>query len=240
MVMYLMLDILILRSDIYDIIKTYPIKPDHVDNDGNTIYLLAVKYSDISILEILLLKYNKLLLPNYKSNCNECVLQMLYMNSYGSHSLKFVEAFHNILDLSYLDDNNNNFIMIACIYKLDQIVLQLISKFKDKINWTHVNNNKKTILMLAIENNYMKIVTDILKIPGNVSMLNIVDSDGYTPLLKSCEKDNKELVNLLIKNYTRDELLFTHKNKSNKTATDYIIYYKMKETLNYLISGIKN
>ena len=117
------------------------------------------------------------------------------------------------------------FVLISCqAYKLghqEELISAVskvqLSKVKDLINrGADVNTkdkNGKTILHIAIENNYEDIVKFLIQ---NKADVNIKDNDGNTPLHLAVKNGNDFIVKLLLKAGAKKDI----KNNEGKTPLD--------------------
>lgn len=135
-----------------------------IDNKGNTILMLTLKFCDDDISILLLEKYSsKTLLLNNVNNSGESVLHIAISESCRDIILKIIEYEEIRVDL--LDkDNNLTPISLACIHGLVDIVLKMINKYTaTQLALNSVDKNNNTAIIYAIDNKMESVVLQMME-----------------------------------------------------------------------------
>jgi len=181
---------------------------------------------------------------------------------------KYIEN-NDITDIHLVNFDNNTALIVACKYKMYEVVKILLQKYKKKCNIYHVDNYNKTALSYAYENKLLKIVSMIFSIylkdkfnRESVSVYDIKILYGISKNLKDQKKSDEYLLrlarlcevfkqyklmmdiyNTLIKktNWIALVRLGTYYRKQTNMDDVYIKYYKNEayETVDYYSNNEK-
>lgn len=153
---------------------------------------LAIFAKSVSVVEVLL--KNQHIIHHYSDN-DESLYKMAIKN--GSYDILKVLWEDEKLRISELDAGNRAEVLFEAIENVEHDLVTLMIKGIDY----HVKNRNGTLLHAAVRSGSMKMIKLIAEEYRGVSLINVTDSDGDTPLHLALERRNYEFFQLLIQEY---------------------------------------
>jgi len=136
----------------------------------------------------------------------------------------------NDADPNVQDFDGRTSLMIACIYKLRQVVPVLL-RYGTSVNTKDYLG--KTALMYSCEKQEDGIVKQLLDYHSNI---NLQDNNGLTALMLACKFDNEEIIRLLLENRPR----INRQDKNGDTALTYASRYGCSKAVYLLMRYCAN
>ncbi|XP_059168430.1 serine/threonine-protein phosphatase 6 regulatory ankyrin repeat subunit B-like [Physella acuta] len=180
-----------------------------VDNEGNAPLMLAVQNQSVGIItRILSCKHD----VNYKNNLGKTAL-MLAVERKSLANVKLLLAKYNV-NVNDEDNDGNSALMLAIKIEKDSYsfnmhqptdIIQELLRHGADVN--HVNNNKTSVLMLAVQKGF---------IPAGIYRdIDIGDSKGKTALMYAVERwDNDDVVKQLLEHHKADVNVVDNKGET--------------------------
>lgn len=133
--------------------------------------------------------------------------------------IKYVEE--NQDSLGKVDDNGNTPLIIACKYKLADVVLKLLDYGADKVKLSHINDDSETALYISCQNaNNLKmeeVILKMLEFGADAVRLDHVDDNSTTALQIICEKKIEKIA-LKMLEFGADAVSLSQLNMDDNTA----------------------
>ncbi|KAG4084115.1 ankyrin repeat-containing domain protein [Neocallimastix lanati (nom. inval.)] len=181
-----------------------------VDEDGNTAIMAFMLVNDFDTF-CYVMKYSKCIdlsvKNNYGENACSLSLKLKTGSPYFHRLLK-----HNTFDFAYIDDNNNNTLLMLASMTIPKCIKEIIEYDINKIN--NLNNKNENALILATKCNLLESIKILI---SNGININQQDSYGNTALYYAVDIGNLQIITILICNKAD----FNIKNNNGISALDH-------------------
>lgn len=209
----------------------------------------AIKYLNyLTSMDVLLNKEEmKLLIAKLLSDKKEGSLinlaeyynEVLYFHNEDNENLLHLSVKHNNYELtSYLLNKEINvnkisdfgFSPLLMVTEKDDKWIDLFIQHSNIVDFDCFDNNANTLLNILVQNENTDMIKRILPYVDNINLVNI---NGFNPLLMAINKGNIEIVRILVSYKADINCLFNNAS----SALDFALYLKQQEISQYLMDN---
>jgi ankyrin repeat protein len=200
---------------------------EYIDDENNTILILASEYHNFDIVEKLLKHKNiNNIINNTNKKSENALLWIIY---HGISDLALSLLDFKKINVNIQDYNKNTALTLACQKKLFDVIFKLLDFIDININET--NQLGYSPLLISAQNNMPNVMIKLLNF-NNIE-INITDLNKMTPLMYACKYS---LSNVAIKLLSFNNINVHISNLNNFTALNYAILNNMFATIMKLIT----
>jgi ankyrin repeat protein len=175
---------------------------NQTDEYGFTLFMLACRFDDTSIVEMLLVEKFKFSL-NVNLQTQDGFTALMLACQTNRHAVVETLLKHRgqSLDVMLTTQKGNTALMLACHDGHHAIVNRLLKHCNSPLDIiNHEAKNGFTALMLACQDGHLEVVNILLKHCNSpLEIINHQSKNGFTALMLACKNGHLEVVNILLK-----------------------------------------
>jgi len=152
------------------------------------------------------------------NHVTQILFELIKQNKNQDKIIEFIDDYDNIINPSYVDDNEDTLLLLACYNKLYKVIHKLLSTYKDKCKVEQIGSNSDTILLNLCRDGKYDLVSILIALCGDKCKPEYVGIDGMTALMVTTF-NNKSYIPILIE---------TFRDKCNPIATtneNHTVFY---------------